>query len=400
MKKNIILVILFSFIQNLINNLGHPITPSFVRYLEIPEYMFGVFYATMSLGMMIASPIWGSLGDSGKNKNYIFIGLIVYSIGQLGFGFVHNQYLMVLFRFISGVGIAAPMTLFISLLIGHSKTNRTKNLAIYAAFATLGISLGYQFGGYLGDSEFFNNLIKTESYENVFLLQSLLFLVFGIFVLIFIQDYKKEDVKSFRSNPFSSLLKIKTLDKKLIIFLISLTMITIGSTNVSKYIDVYFNDLNLSTTALGNFVLITGIVSVITSIFIVPFVSKLKKQLVFIIIIQVLSSVIIFYVFRASDFMVTVYSVFMIYVVFKAIYLPLEQNYISRQADEDSIGIVMGIRQSFLSIGNVIGPLFGGVLYGIGPLILFDSSSIFFLIGGFLLLIVLLMQNRKIKLEN
>src|SRR5690606_25521314 len=120
----------------------------------------------------------------------------------------------------------------------------------------------------------------------------------------------------------------------------------------------YFNDLNLSTTALGNFVLITGIVSVITSIFIVPFVSKLKKQLVFIIIIQVLSSVIIFYVFRASDFMVTVYSVFMIYVFFKAIYLPLEQNYISRQADEDSIGIVMGIRQSFLSIGNVIGPLF------------------------------------------
>lgn len=400
MKKNIILVILFSFIQNLINNLGHPITPSFVRYLEIPEYMFGVFYATMSLGMMIASPIWGSLGDSGKNKNYIFIGLIVYAIGQLGFGFVHNQYLMVLFRFISGVGIAAPMTLFISLLIGHSKTNRTKNLAIYAAFATLGASLGYQFGGYLGDSEFFNNLIKTESYENVFLLQSLLFLVFGIFVLIFIQDYKKEDVKSFRRNPFSSLLKIKTLDKKLIIFLISLTMITIGSTNVSKYIDVYFNDLNLSTTTLGNFVLITGIVSVITSIFIVPFVSKLKKQLVFIIIIQVLSSVIIFYVFRASDFMVTVYSVFMIYVVFKAIYLPLEQNYISRQADEDSIGIVMGIRQSFLSIGNVIGPLFGGVLYGIGPLILFDSSSIFFLIGGFLLLIVLLMQNRKIKLEN
>ena len=36
-----------------------------------------------------------------------------------------------------------------------------------------------------------------------------------------------------------------------------------GSTNLSKYIDVYFNDLGQSTTSLGNFVLVTGIVSVL-----------------------------------------------------------------------------------------------------------------------------------------
>ncbi|MFA5543984.1 MAG: MFS transporter, partial [Bacilli bacterium] len=217
---------------------------------------------------------------------------------------------------------------------------------------------------------------------------------------IFVKDYNKDVSFSKKKNPFASLAKIKTLDKKLIIFLISLTMITIGSTNVSKYIDVYFDDLNLTTTALGNFVLATGLVSVATSIFIVPFFSKLRKQLVFIILIQVLSSVIIFYVFRANNFILTVYTVFMIYVIFKAIYLPLEQNYISRQADDDSIGTVMGIRQSFLSIGNVIGPLFGGMLYGIKPLVLFDSSGIFFLIGGFLLLIVLIIQKRETKLEN
>lgn len=400
MKKNIIIVLLFAFIQNMLNNLGHPVTPSFVRYLEIPEYMFGVFFATMSLGMMLAAPIWGSLGDSGKNKNYIFIGMIVYSIGQIGFGFANNQYLMILFRFISGIGIAAPMTLFVALLIGHSGKSRTKNLAIFAALATLGTSLGYQLGGILGDSVFFNKLIVTPSYQNVFLFQGISFILFGIMVLIFVKDYNKDVSFSKKKNPFASLAKIKTLDKKLIIFLISLTMITIGSTNVSKYIDVYFDDLNLTTTALGNFVLATGLVSVATSIFIVPFFSKLRKQLVFIILIQVLSSVIIFYVFRANNFILTVYTVFMIYVIFKAIYLPLEQNYISRQADDDSIGTVMGIRQSFLSIGNVIGPLFGGMLYGIKPLVLFDSSGIFFLIGGFLLLIVLIIQKRETKLEN
>src|SRR5690554_4786305 len=397
MKKNILIILIFMFVLNVLNNLGHPITPSFVRELDIPEYMFGIFFATMSLGMMLASPFWGSLGDSGTNKKYIFIGLVIYAFGQFGFGFSHNRYLMVLFRFISGIGIAAPMTLFISLLIGHSGNDRAKNLAILAALSTLGASLGYQVGGLLGDSTFFQNLIPTASYENIFLLQGLLMITFGMFVLGFVEDYHSEKVLQKRRSSFASLAKIKTLDAKLILFLLSLTMITIGATNLSKYIDVYFNDLSLSTTALGNFVLVTGIVSVITSVLIVPIVSKFKKQLTLIIIIQILSALIVFYVFRASEFILTLYTVYIVYIIFKAIYLPLEQNYISRHADKDSIGTITGIRQSFVSVGNVIGPLFGGILYGIKPLILFDSSGVLFLVGAFLLFLVLRIERKEIK---
>jgi|SRR5690554_1361982 len=397
MKKNIVITMILFFIMNILNNLGHPVTPSFVRYLDIPEFMFGVFFATMSLGMMIASPLWGSLGDSGKIKNYIFIGLIIYAIAQIGFGLAHNQYIMVVFRLIGGIGIAAPMTLFITLIIGYSDENRVRNLAILAALTTLGASIGYQIGGLLGDSEAFNNLINTPSYENIFILQAVSLIALGIFILIFVKDYKQETVVVKNKNPFASLSKIKSLDSKLIIFLISLTLITMGGTNLSKYIDVYFNDLNLSTTALGNFVLVTGIVSVITSVLIVPIVSKFKKQLTLIIIIQILSALIVFYVFRASEFILTLYTVYIVYIIFKAIYLPLEQNYISRHADKDSIGTITGIRQSFVSVGNVIGPLFGGILYGIKPLILFDSSGVLFLVGAFLLFLVLRIERKEIK---
>ena len=400
MKKNIITIMILFFIMNVLNNLGHPVTPSFVRYLEIPEYMFGVFFATMSLGMMVAAPFWGSLGDSGKNKYYIFIGIIIYSIAQIGFGISHNQYLMVLFRFIGGVGIAAPMTLFISLIVGYSDGNRIKNLAVMAALSTLGASLGYQIGGSLGVSEVFNNIIKTSSYENIFILQAVSLALFSGLVLLFIKDYKDENISTKKSNPFASLKNIKTLDFKFLLFLISLTLITMGATNLSKYIDVYFDDLNLSTKALGNFVLVTGIVSVVTSVLIVPIVSKFKKQLKFIIIIQVLSSIIVFYVFRANNFLLTIYTVYNIYIIFKAIYLPLEQNYITMHADKDSIGTITGIRQSFVSVGNVIGPLFGGVLYSIKPLLLFDVSGILFLLGALLLFFVLRLQKRETQTAN
>lgn len=400
MKKNIIIAMIIYFLMNVLNNLGHPVTPSFVRYLEIPEYLFGAFYATMSLGLMLAAPFWGSLGDSGKNKNYIFLGMLIYGFAQLGFGLSHNQYWMVFFRFVAGIGIAAPMTLFISLVIGYSNQDRIKNLAILGALATLGASLGYQLGGILGDSQFYNDLIKTPSYENIFILQTLTMAILGIVSLFLVKDYKTEVVTTKRKHPFASLGKIKTLDVKIILFLISLTLITMGSTNLSKYIDVYFDDLGLSTTSLGNFVLVTGIVSVITSVLIVPFISRLRKQLLFIIIIQVLSAFIVFYTFRASKFILTIYTVYNVYVMFRAIYLPLEQNYISRQADQDSFGTIAGIRQSFISIGNVFGPLLGGILYSVKPLLLFDISGILLLLGAILLVFIIFMDKKTKSVQT
>lgn len=397
MKKNLIVVLIFTFIMNILNNLGHPVTPSFVGSLNIPDYMFGVFFATMSLGMMLSAPLWGALSDNGSTKKYIIIGVLIYAVAQLGFGLVHNKYLMVGFRFLGGVGVGAPMTLLISLVVGHSDKNRVTSLSIMAALSTLGASVGYKLGGSLGDSEFYKQLINTPSYENVFIFQFVGLVIFSLLVFIFIKDYKKENRVQRSKNPFSALAKIKTLDVRLIIFLISLSMITIGSTNLSKYIDVYFRDLNLSTTSLGDFVFVTGLVSVVTSIFIAPLVAKIKKQLTVIIIIQVLSALIVFYVFRVdkNSFLFTIYTVYNIYVMLKAIYLPLEQNLISSQADEESIGTVIGIRQSFISIGNVIGPLFGGVLYSIRPLLLFDVSGVFFLIGGLLLILILNINKKR-----
>ena len=54
MKKAVISIIILYFIQGIIHNLGHPVTPAFVRSLEIPDYMFGFFYATMSFGLMVS----------------------------------------------------------------------------------------------------------------------------------------------------------------------------------------------------------------------------------------------------------------------------------------------------------------------------------------------------------
>jgi len=170
--------------------------------------------------------------------------------------------------------------------------------------------------------------------------------------------------------------------------MISLSLISLGVINVTKFIEVYMNHQGLSSGQIGQFVGLTGIVSLVATIVIVPFISKLKHDFTLMIVIQVLSAIIIFFVFRSNELVVTLYTVFMLYIVLKAVYTPLEQNYISSHAEEGEYGKIMGVRQSFFAIGLVVGPLLGGFLYEIKPLFVFDFSVLMFMCGVVLLMIV------------
>lgn len=401
MKKSILITISFFLFQGIIHNLGHPVTPSFVRSLDIPDYMFGVFFASMSFGLMIGGPIWGVLGDNGKKKNFIIIGLLMYSIGQFGFGYAGNQYIMVFFRFFSGFGVVASATLLVSHIIEISdKKDRTKHLAYTAAAMTLGASIGYYLGGFIGTNETMVDLLNITSYSKIFLIQAILNVVYTAYIYFAFKDSKFDVLTVNRPNIIQSLKEVSHIRPSLLFFLISLTFMTIGAINLSKYMDVYFDELGYSPLQLGTFVFTTGIVSVLTSIFIVPLFAKFKKQILAIAVIQILSALIVLFVFRASNFLLVVYTIYMIYVIFKAVYLPLEQNFISLHAEEGKFGRVMGVRQSFLSIGMVIGPLLGGFLYERSALLLFDSSAITFLIGVLLLGVVYILEKKHQQKVN
>lgn len=396
MKKTVFLIVGFFLLQGIIHNLGHPVTPTFVSGLGIPDIMFGVFFASMSFGLMIGGPIWGILSDHGKKKKYIIIGLLIYSLGQFLFGYVHYASLMVIVRFMSGLGVVSASTLLTSHVIEISDLrDRAKHLAYVGAAFTVGASLGYFIGGFIATNIAFSDFLGTTDLRRVFLIQSIANLVYvGIIYLTFKED-QIETISIKKPSILAGFKQISKIEPSLLIFLISLTFMTIGSTNLSKYIDVYFIHLGYNSQELGTFVMVTGFVSLFASIFLVPLFTKSRHLLKMIALIQILSAIIVFITFRSTQFLIIMYTVFMIYVIFKTIYQPLEQNYISKHAKDGKYGSVMGLRQSFVSIGMVIGPLLGGVIYQFEPILLFDFSAVVFLIGALLLLWVYILQKRN-----
>lgn len=394
------IIIIIYFFQALIHNLGHPVTPAFVQDdLGIPKYMFGVFFATMSFGLVVGAPLWGIIADRGMKRIAMVGGLIIYSIGQFAFAYIGNMYWMVFFRFLSGFGVSASVTLFISHTVEISKpSNRAKHLAWMAASMALGRSVGYWIGGFLSSNQWMIQLLNTGegNLKNIFLLQSILNIFHAAIVFIAIKETNSTTRTIKKANFFQSFKDLRKIDKNVLLFLISLIFMSIAFTNFSKYLDVYFNDLGYATDVIGNFNLVIGLVGIATSIFIVPLVIKFNRYLLIFQIIQITSILAVLYVFRSNHFMVAVYTVFMIFIIGQAIYRPLEQHYIADQVKDGLYATTMGLRQSFFSIGMVIGPLIAGVLIDIKPIYVFDFNTAMLGIAFILVFIVnLRMKNQK-----
>ena len=398
-SKVFIIYILLLF-QSTFANISHPVTPKFVTGLGIDDYMFGVFFASMSFGLMIGGFLWGHLGDL-KNKKYIIVtGILIYAAGQVLFGYSSNPFVMVLFRILSGFGTSAAITLFTAQVIeSSSKDQRTRNLGYSVAFMTMGTSIGYYLGGQLGSNPALVNIFSTNDCSRVFLIQGILNVFLAVAVM-FLFNFEHNKLEKNKTSIFTSLKYIGSLKPTLFIFLISLALFSMGRINVEKYLDVYFNELGYLTADIGTFVMITGFVSLFTSFLIVPLFKKTKKLLSVILIMHVASALIIFYVFNSSDFMFNIYSFYMVFIVLRTIYQPLEQTYISEQVTDGKYSLAMGVRQSFFSLGMIIGPLLGGFLYQIKPNFLFNSSVAMFLLSSILLVCILyVLRKEKIDIE-
>jgi DHA1 family multidrug resistance protein-like MFS transporter len=398
MNKKSFLIIFYLFIQSVIHNLGHPVTPSFVSGLSIPDYMFGLFFAAMSFGLMIGAPIWGILSDQGRRKLWITLGLSMYTIGQIGFGYAGNQTWMVIFRLFSGLGVVSAITIFTAIMVEQTPSKeRAKMLAFMAASSTLGASLGYYLGGFFATNPTMVELLHMENLSTMFLIQAILNALYTLFIVITLKDVKVRF--SFQQKPsmIQGLKSITKIDVQLLIFLISVTLMNMAATNLSKYIDVYFIELGYSEQDLGTYVMITGIVSLFASIFLVRLATKFKRQLLLIAFMNIISSIIVFIVFRSYYFITMMYTVYLLYVIFKTLYIPLEQAYIAKEAKEGQYGSIMGLRQSFVSLGMVLGPVIGGFLYDRSPLYLFDFNAILFLLGVSLLFIVMSIERSRLR---
>ena len=389
-NKTILFFILF-FLHSVCINFVHPITTTYVTNLNLPDYYFGFFYSLMSLGQVIGAFIFGYLSDKIGRKWLIVLGIIGYGISQLGFGFI-NTYppLILLFRVIAGIFVSAPNTLFVSMCLDISTTDKkVKYLSLLNSVSLIGASCGYEIGGSLYN---YCNFSISQIFISQFILSIITSLVFSLFM----KDNKKNvEQQSFKKVSFKNLLSLNSVSE---ILLVGLLILTIGQILINKYLDTYIIHIGYEPATLGHYVLLTGIIGALSNLLIIPLIKKIKnKNLLFVLLsLILLSSLLTFITFSFKEnIMIFLLSTHLIYCICKSTITPLEQNELSKHVSNENNGKIMGARQTMLSIGNVVGPLLGSIIYTKGNPLIFIISGCIILFSLIIYIIYFLLLKRN-----
>jgi DHA1 family multidrug resistance protein-like MFS transporter len=392
MKKYITLLIA-GLLVGITTNIGHPITPYYINQLGLDKIVFGYFFAAMSLGMLIFAPIWGALGDAKGRKWILIICLLFYGVGQILFGVLNNQYLIIAARLFSGIFSGGILVSFLSYMTRSKDLSKYNGPRLYATFISLhlvGTSLGSFIGGALG--ELFN-----PNYHYVFFIQALSMLIFAIYVLT-LMDFKDEEKQNIRSiNPLKSLSDIKLLPISLVIFLFVIAIINISFTDVSKYLDVYFSDSGYGSLKLGTVNLIVGCLTLIVNLLFTPLIIKRFKPLLTLSLLSIIGSVTLLLTFALPNLLLNIYTFYMLFIITKAIIEPVIVEYLNEYKNIQS-GILMGLRQSFISLGSIIGVLIGGVIYANYSVLLFYICSSMLAVAAIITIFIYIIKRKDSKI--
>ena len=386
-NKSLIFIILLNMFSSLAFNMAHPVTPMFINKLGLPTFMFGLFFATMSIGNFIGSPLFGTLSDKKGRIKFLVLGAIGYGLSQLGFGFNTNPFIILIFRFTGGFFVVSYLTTSMAYLTDiTTNENRTKYITYYAAANTIGTSLGSLLGGVIGNNNF----------KYSFFTQFVLCLILGLLVYILLEEPVKD--KSNTNVNISTKNKIdysKLINKNLLIMFIMVGTFYFASTSYNSSINYYIEDvLNLPPTFIGGFMALVGIVGFLINLFLTPALAKHFKEINLFKTITICIAASLFFMVISKN-VILFLSCAVIFASFASIHIPLQQSIITKLS-KGNYGSLMGFLNSSKAIGQVTGSLTAGFIFDLGNKLPFLISSVIVFVS----FIILIPLNSNLIINN
>lgn len=363
-------------IESMAANFAHPITPTLIKNLHLPDYSFGLLYAGMAFTNFLFSPLWAKQVKRIGSHKVLGICCAGYGIGQAMFAVMTTLPAILIARLISGFFVGGIMVSFLTYIIHQiGAENRGKYLALSATFTTVFAAFGYLIGGFIG----------VVSIPITFALQSTTLIVTGFLFYIFLKDDKEECAKMNiwkEANPFQAFFdsrKIMTVSFAILFFVVFLT--STASTAYDQNFNFFIKDqFNFNSSYNGMLKAVVGFISLFANTTICLWIMKktdVKKSVIYVLGCAGASLILITMMHDVLPFILINFVFFAL----NAIYIPLLQDMCATSAKHKDSNMVMGFYNAMKSLGMIAGALFAGFIYGIGPRLSFLYAGIFFLLS-------------------
>lgn len=380
-------------LEGIAANLAHPVTPTLLKNLAMPSYMFGLAFATMQLANFLFSPFWGNLCNYVQPRLLLLIGCVGYAFGQAVFGIAQGQTLILIGRALSGFFVSATSITAVYTLVKITTPDKRKQALplLITSFVVMG-TFGQFIGGVIGNANLYS----------AFILQVILLVVCGILFYVFVpkQTIEKVETKELivKSNPVRSFTAIvEHLNPLFIVQFIAVFLMSFASTSISQTFGYYIVDvLNLGSNVNGIARGIVGAISVILNASLTVKIAKSRN------VERYMGLLIILIVLSMSFMTFNPYAV-TLFVIGAIVAMALDTMTVSIMQDMSSSfakasiqGIVVGTHNSMKSLGAVVGALISGFIYDINAIAPFVLAAGIYSVGMILIQILKVLKQKNL----
>ena len=368
-RKNILILSFTLVVVMLGYGMVIPIMPFYIEELGAGGTELGLLVASYALMRLIFAPVWGNLSDRFGRKPILTIGVFGYAIAMLLFGLSTELWMLFAARILSGIlSSATGPTTMAYVSDSTSEEERGGGMGILGGALGLGMILGPGLGGWLGG----------DSIATPFFLAAGLSML-SVFLILFLLPESLPPGQRQQSSDKITILNTRELWQGLRspigIMLLLAFLMAAGLTIFYGVFGLYaLQRFNYGTEEVGYILMVIGLVSAVGQGALAgPFTKRFGDAAV--IKEALLASVIgIGLMLLANDF-ITVLLTTGFFILATALMTPAITSLTSKRATGQQ-GMAMGLSSSSMSLGRIVGPLWGGIIFDINYMLPYLSGAV------------------------
>ncbi|MEO7214058.1 MFS transporter [Mucilaginibacter sp.] len=364
---------------SVINSMGFgiivPLLYSYGKKFGVTEQTIGLLTAAFSIAQFFATPVLGSLSDRFGRKPLLAISLVGTCASFIMFGFANSIVMLFAARVLDGItggniSVAQAMVTDIS-----SPKERAKNFGILGSAFGFGFVIGPAVGGLLSN---FGEKVPFFFAAGIAMV--------GVLLTVFLLEEtnkKTKDGKSKDKGDNFNFISLITVMKKPVIgtavfvgFLLTMAQFTMIIGFQTFTVDV----LKINPTKIGLMYAGFGVTGILMQLA-VPLIKKLITSQA---LILMLSTLVCLGMMILTGFAtgIVLFAIGMgLYGLFNGLRNPMLNAIIADHNNDSEKGEVMGINQSYASIGQTLGPVTAGLITAISVHSVFFLSALYILIA-------------------
>ncbi len=375
MKFNRNLVILFATLVILMIGFGIiiPILPFYVEMLGGSGLAMGMLMAIFSLMQFLFSPIWGSLSDRFGRKPILLIGVFGNAVTMLLLGVSTNIPMLITMRGLAGILSSATLpTAYAFISDSTDEKDRGGGMGVVGAAMGLGMVLGPSVGG----------IFSTISIQAPFYFAAGLSLLAVALIWFFLPESlpleKRSQEAHFKGPQLSALVTALSGPAGFLFF--TAFMVSFAITNFEGIFAFYAQQrYQFDARTIGIILTAVGTVSFLVQGGLTGAATR-KFGDVWVIKASLIGSAVGFAIMLAAKDLAGVIITTSIFIFSNAMLRPAVSSLISKNAGMGQ-GIAMGLTNSYMSLGRVMGPLWAGVVLDFDLRYPFFTGAIIMFLG-------------------